>query len=335
MTTAEVSSPKPDNEPPRNLTGEEQALYDRQIRLWGVDAQRQLATSSVLLVCDPASLLSQELAKNMLLAGIARLVLQSLPVASEPVGKTDDVKDDLPVRAGFLGCDADAVVKSLRDMNPLVDVTLVEDEPPLRDLSVICAVGAPLAHELSLADRCREGQVPFLCGRVAGATGWLFVDAGEHYQYTEPGGTRDAAGNMPKETARYVSYREAVDAAWGGEVKRAEFGWHVVRTLQAFEHAHGRLPYGNDADMETVAKIYKGLCEDRNAKMGKLDVVARAAKAAQFVLPPVTGIVGGLWGREAIKIVSGRGSPLDSYNFFFYNAATSIGSVERVGPRKA
>lgn len=319
MTTAT----EPSKDALRNLTGEEQALYDRQIRLWGEDAQRRLSASCVLLVGDPSLPLTQELAKNVLLAGIAKLVIQ--PLASKPQNESNRLKNG----RGFLGDDTEGVVRALQEMNPLVDVSLLPSDvaPTLSEFRVVCIISAPLQTELTLSDACRAAGVAFLCGRSCGETGWIFVDAGDNYAHTVGEGTTSRTEN-----AHYVSYRSAIDARWGGEVSRAQFGWHVVRTLQEFEHLNNHLPR-DEADIAKIDEIYKYFCQNRSPAHVRLDIVQRAARSAQFVLPPIAGIVGGLWGREAIKIISGKGAPLDGNNLFFFNAATNIGAVERIEPR--
>lgn len=310
----------------RSLTGEEEALYDRQIRLWGVEAQRKLSTSSVLLVCNPASLLAQEIAKNIVLAGIAKLTLQV-----QTSNDTDGKPVDDGVRTGFLGPDEQSVMTGLRDMNPLVNVSVITEETTLSDFTVVCAIEAPLREELALNDRCRQANTPFMCGRVAGAVGWIFVDAGSPYEYAT--GKTNEEGNPIIESASYNPYKECIDAKWGGEVRRGEFGWHVATTLQQYEQEHGNMPTTSEEDMSRTEKLYRTLWEKKQGSHLQMEIVLRAARASACVLPPVTGIVGGMWGREAIKIVSGRGSPLNKSNFFFFNTATSVGSIERVGPK--
>ncbi len=49
------------------------ALYDRQIRVWGVDAQRRLRTARVLVAGVTA--VAAEIVKNLVLAGIGSLTL--------------------------------------------------------------------------------------------------------------------------------------------------------------------------------------------------------------------------------------------------------------------
>jgi ubiquitin-like 1-activating enzyme E1 A len=55
------------------MTADEIALYDRQIRLWGVAAQESLRKANILLVSIKA--LANEIAKNLVLAGINSLTV--------------------------------------------------------------------------------------------------------------------------------------------------------------------------------------------------------------------------------------------------------------------
>jgi ubiquitin-like 1-activating enzyme E1 A len=61
------------------LTDKEAEIYDRQIRLWGVEAQRRLRAARVLLAGFNA--LGAEIAKNTILAGI-NVVIQDDKVAT-------------------------------------------------------------------------------------------------------------------------------------------------------------------------------------------------------------------------------------------------------------
>ncbi len=65
------------------ITEEEAALYDRQIRLWGLEAQSRLKNARILLV--GVSPLSSEVVKNIVLAGVHSLTLAD----SKEVSETD------------------------------------------------------------------------------------------------------------------------------------------------------------------------------------------------------------------------------------------------------
>jgi ubiquitin-like 1-activating enzyme E1 A len=64
-----------------HLTADEIALYDRQIRLWGVKAQEKIRTANILLVSIKA--LANEIAKNLVLAGIGSITLADHENVSE------------------------------------------------------------------------------------------------------------------------------------------------------------------------------------------------------------------------------------------------------------
>lgn len=59
--------------PNSTITEDEIALYDRQIRLWGMGAQEKIRSAHVLLINIRG--LGNEVAKNLVLAGIGSLTI--------------------------------------------------------------------------------------------------------------------------------------------------------------------------------------------------------------------------------------------------------------------
>ena len=55
------------------LSADEIALYDRQLRLWGIEAQNRMRRANILLITMKA--LGNEIAKNLVLAGIGSLTV--------------------------------------------------------------------------------------------------------------------------------------------------------------------------------------------------------------------------------------------------------------------
>jgi molybdopterin/thiamine biosynthesis adenylyltransferase len=55
------------------LSADEIALYDRQLRLWGMEAQNRMRKANILLITVKA--LGNEVAKNLVLAGIGSLTV--------------------------------------------------------------------------------------------------------------------------------------------------------------------------------------------------------------------------------------------------------------------
>eukprot|EP00116_Pleurobrachia_bachei_P002600 sb/3462862/ len=69
------------------FTEDEAALYDRQIRLWGVDAQRALRSANVLVKrCGP---LGAEICKNIVLSGVNSLTLYDPRIVQEEHSATN------------------------------------------------------------------------------------------------------------------------------------------------------------------------------------------------------------------------------------------------------
>ena len=67
------------------LSADEIALYDRQIRLWGAQAQERIRSAHILLISLRA--LGTEIANNLTLAGISSLtIIDDEPVTEEDLG---------------------------------------------------------------------------------------------------------------------------------------------------------------------------------------------------------------------------------------------------------
>uniref|UniRef100_A0A914RTN8 THIF-type NAD/FAD binding fold domain-containing protein n=1 Tax=Parascaris equorum TaxID=6256 RepID=A0A914RTN8_PAREQ len=66
------------------ISDEEKAVYDRQIRLWGLEAQNRLRNSSVLIA--GLSGCGAEVAKNLMLAGLKSITLLDHRKASRELG---------------------------------------------------------------------------------------------------------------------------------------------------------------------------------------------------------------------------------------------------------
>lgn len=75
------------------LSADDFALYDRQIRLWGAQAQERIRNAHILLVSLRA--LGTEVAKNLTLAGISSLtIVDDEPVTEEDLGSCYFLRDE-------------------------------------------------------------------------------------------------------------------------------------------------------------------------------------------------------------------------------------------------
>ena len=78
------------------LSADEMAQYDRQIRLWGAEAQQRIRSANILLISLRA--LGTEIAKNLTLAGV-----QSLTIIDDDVVVEEDLGAQFFVREEDIG----------------------------------------------------------------------------------------------------------------------------------------------------------------------------------------------------------------------------------------
>jgi ubiquitin-like 1-activating enzyme E1 A len=57
-----------------HLTDEEARIYDRQLRIWGMEAQKRMRSASILIMGNFGGV-AAEIAKNVVLAGIGSVTI--------------------------------------------------------------------------------------------------------------------------------------------------------------------------------------------------------------------------------------------------------------------
>lgn len=119
-----------------SLSAEEAKLYDRQIRLWGVDAQRRMRDSRVLLVGFGS--LNAEVCKNLVLAGINHVTILETHTATpedlgahiflEPshIGSNVSLTGDHVYGSSDSIQRASACVENIKLLNPTATIAVVE-----------------------------------------------------------------------------------------------------------------------------------------------------------------------------------------------------------------
>lgn len=162
------------------ITADEIALYDRQIRLWGMKAQQKIRSANILLITLKA--LATEIAKNLVLAGVGSLTI----VDDELVGESD-------LGAGFclseehLGQNrAQAASENLRKLNPRVNVFADPNSIMAKGASYFAAFDIVIATDLNpttlafinTATRLYNRQ--FYAAASHGFYGYIFCDLIEH-----------------------------------------------------------------------------------------------------------------------------------------------------------
>ncbi|KAM7480169.1 hypothetical protein LguiA_028382 [Lonicera macranthoides] len=311
------------------LTEQETALYDRQIRVWGVDAQRRLSKSHILVSGLKGTVV--EFCKNIVLAGVGSLTINDdRPVTEEALSANFLIPSDENAFAGRsvaeLCCD------SLKDFNPMVRVSVEKGDLSsfgvdfFNKFNVVVVSCCSLTTKRSVNEKCRKlsKRVAFYTVDCRDSCGEIFVDL-QNYTYSKKKLDETVECHL-----RYPSFEEAVAIPWRSLPKRVSKLYFAMRVLERFEEVEKRNPGETSiTDLPNVLKLRKELCQAHSLNESQIpDSLLERLVGNTREFPPVCAVLGGILGQEVIKALSGKGDPLK--NFFFYDATDGKGIIEDI-----
>lgn len=188
-----------------SLSNDEIALYDRQIRLWGLDGQRKIKTANILLI--NLSAVGTEISKNLVLGGIGSLFIID----------NHDVTD-ADFEAQFYISEEDKGLKrvtsakeKIQDLNPRVKLQISEEDFHDKTQEWFCQFNLVIATELSKNDIIyvnsitRKFNIPFYATGLHGLFGYAFIDLINH----KHSDTKDrTASNVTSKPGKVTSFYE-------------------------------------------------------------------------------------------------------------------------------
>lgn len=319
------------------LSAAEKRVYDRQLRVWGVDTQVRLSKSQVLVLGAP-SLLAAETCKNVVLAGVGKLVvLDDTPLdsAERPVSRSANYLVNAAMCNDGHGhaTYGAALQRSLQELNPLVSVrhesaAASDVAEHLKGVSLVLAFGLEATDFGNVAKACRSAGVPHYLGGSCGGFAFWFNDLGDEVAYEAEG--KDAGKTCTKS---FVPLATAMKADWKSLPRRACKGYALLRAL--FSAAPSAFRKGVvDADA-VLAAIDAQACKDA-LKPDKEKVRAWIAEDVAPNAPEcedvaVCSVAGGVLANEVLKSISRKGEP--AANFYFYGTSilNGAGVIEKVG----
>lgn len=166
--------------PVSNADLDEIALYDRQIRLWGVQAQEKIRSANILLISMKA--LANEIAKNLVLAGIGSLtLLDHETVTANDLGAQFFISDE---NVGMNR--AEAAAPQIRKLNPRVQVIIDTEHISSKSSSYYQAFDIVIATDMQPSSLdiintvTRFNHKPLYAAGVHGFYGYIFSDLIQH-----------------------------------------------------------------------------------------------------------------------------------------------------------
>eukprot|EP00088_Acartia_fossae_P045166 TRINITY_DN4839_c0_g2_i1.p1 TRINITY_DN4839_c0_g2~~TRINITY_DN4839_c0_g2_i1.p1 ORF type:complete len:343 (-),score=96.93 TRINITY_DN4839_c0_g2_i1:253-1281(-) len=333
------------------ISEQEAQLYDRQIRLWGLDAQKRLRAAKICLIGVRG--LGCEIAKNLVLAGINSMKL----VDPADVTEEDATSQFLAPRDKVGTNRAEASMDRLQQLNPMVEVTFdtgkstEKDAEFFKQFDIVIATTCPKDELVRINSICRAEKIMFYAGDVMGFYGFSFMDLVEH-EYAEEEiqhapASQDESGEPAskkhkeepvtvtvKKAMTFVSLAEALKVDWSSElyskrIRRMDPSFFLLQVLFAFREEMGRppSPAHRQADLDKLKEVRDSTLKGMSIPVEK--VTDELLSLLFSELSPVCAIVGGVLAQEVIKAISNKDAPHN--NFFFYNPVESCGVVETIG----
>ncbi|KAL0268214.1 UNVERIFIED_CONTAM: hypothetical protein PYX00_010241 [Menopon gallinae] len=329
------------------LTEDEAELYDRQIRLWGLESQKRLRRSRVLVIGLKG--FGAELVKNIVLSGVKSVTLLDDCVVSEE----DTCSQFLAPRECIGKPRAESSVSRAQALNPMVQVTAdtsrVEDKPDeyFANFDVVVATECRLSELQRINTACRERCVKFFCGDVFGMFGYTFADLQTHNFVEDVIKTvkinddklgRDKKVEPIKETVKqtenFVSLSDALSVDWTfpdlkKKLEKMDYSYFLMRVLLEFREKYHRDPdpkYRN-SDIQALKNLRQEVLNNLQVPENKIPDSILGQLFAE--VSPVCAIVGGVLSQEVVKTLSQKEAPHN--NFFFFNPEKCCGFVETHG----
>ncbi|KAL1302584.1 hypothetical protein AAFC00_002962 [Neodothiora populina] len=330
------------------ISADEIALYDRQIRLWGVAAQEKIRSANILLISIKA--LGNEIAKNVILNGIGSLTILDGGVVTE-----DDLGAQYFLREEDIGRNrAEAATPRLQELNPRVKVTTDKsdilskgpDYYALFDLVIACDLDFLTTTQVNAG--CRIAQKPFYAAGLHGFYGYIFADLIQHEYIIEREKSNVATVIKAESTTRMIT-NVATKRENGKNIelvtKREIYSplllantsplpieyirnrrkmrsitplLPALRALWDFERKYSRMPSHSKEDLI----IYTSLANEKLLELQMPPETLKADFLRSFLqnigseLVPVAAFVGGRLSEDVINVLGKREQPLQNMAFF-------------------
>lgn len=228
------------------FTDEEAKVYDRQIRLWGMQAQQKIRSTDVLVIGLAG--LATEVVKNLVLTGI-----NSITLMDDKAVTNFDMMSNLFTRNQVGMNRALAVQKAVQELNPMVTVNVKDTsvtsiladkasaELFIKQFNVVVLVNHNAQSTVELNKLCRECQVAFFAACAWGFFSLTFCDLGKDFNGIDFVQFSDVLSNksvIPNPNDR--SKRKAKSSQYKGH--NAERVFLVFLTLYKYHDKYGQFP---------------------------------------------------------------------------------------------
>ncbi|XP_022920536.1 SUMO-activating enzyme subunit 1 [Onthophagus taurus] len=324
----------------KQLSSVETELYDRQIRLWGIESQEKLRAANVLLLGVKG--LGSEVTKNIVLSGI-----NALTIADDELVTEHDLAVNFLLTPDCLGKKlSESILLKAQALNPLVKLSVESNindkkEDYFKNFQIVVATGLQMKQILTISEWCRKNKVKFICGDVFGMFGCTISDLQDHDYYEDrvklpkkrahSGKSVDAEMTTVKIHAliKYPSLKRVLKYPEDGKPKKCRnIYFYLMLALLEFRDKFNRNVSRSkqDEDVNELKKMFESLAKKYEIDSNKLDENVFELLFGEVV--PICSVVGGVIAQEVIKAVSGKEVPIN--NVFILNPLNYSGKEETI-----
>ncbi|KAG7890707.1 hypothetical protein KL936_001991 [Ogataea polymorpha] len=240
--------------------------YDRQMRLWSSAGQKRLAGSAVCVI--EANAVACETVKNLVLAGVGRIVL----VDSERVSEEDLATNFFVVAEDTDKLRGECAAKHLGELNP--DSAVLHEKTPFESLltdpsfwsQFDCVVNCRLDPCVCLIDLLWDLSVPLLHVHSIGLYSLVRLYCEERTMVE----THSSRADDLRIDAVWDELQEYVDSVDEASLAQVPYCVLLIKVYQKFMREHGRRPSTKEA-------------RQRLAQLGDGENVEEAIKKAALV----------------------------------------------------
>ncbi|KAL9587736.1 MAG: hypothetical protein Q9212_000027 [Teloschistes hypoglaucus] len=347
----------------QSISADEIALYDRQIRLWGVHAQERLRSANILLIGMKA--LANEIAKNLVLAGIG-----SLTILDDQVITEEDLGSQFFISELHVGMNrATAAVAQVRTLNPRVALTVDTESILLKPPEFYSMFDMIIATELDLNSlstinaSCRFVNKPFYAAGSHGFYGFIFADLITHDYVIEREKSNVPTQLKPETVTRTIiaTNTKKENGKHIEMVTKRELYWPInlantsplqpenissrrrkmqvpplltcLRALWEFQNLSGRaLPSHSHQDLQ----LFTTLATEKHKELQLPSETLTSEFLRSFLqnvgseIAPVTAFLGGQLAQDVINVLGQREQPIQ--NFLLFDSEDSKAPVYALHP---
>lgn len=326
------------------------ALYDRQLRLWGMEAQQKIQSANIVLITMKA--LANEIAKNLVLAGIGSLTV----VDDQKVTEADLGAQFFLSEENIGQSRAEAAVGRIQKLNPRVKV--VADSGSIMtkgasffgnfDIVIATDLSPTLLAFINTATRLHNRQ--FYAAGTYGFYGYIFNDLIEH-DYVVQRDKSNVPTNIGPETRTRSIIKVETQKEGGKSIEKVQkrelySTWDLasetsilppeylkskrrlkavtpalscLRALWAFQQAHNdRFPEHNKQDLEifTRAATHNHQLLSLPTETLRSEFLRSFLQNVGSEIAPVTAILGGQLAQDVINVRGQRQQPIQNMVVF-------------------